>query len=345
MNLLLDYGVELAILELIVILLLIVCIVVVGIIFLYRAVNEKNITNRLEILILKMIAKQDNFTMKQIPKYLQNTKCLLQLIFLFDKNNKKQEWLVVRHALLQEVMLPLARQEFKHGNVREKLYASAVFILLSEPQDEALLDTAEYATEPLTYLNTCIAGMRFGFKSRVLSLIQLLATTSWLYQNSFTYIFRDASKDVHLMVKDLLQTSNSSKIRAVCYDILMQFPPEMIHLNMEDFSSKDLNLKMSALKFIAHANRDAAIPILINQLQSDNIDVKLVSIHRLYRLKAAEAQHALIQCLSDADIAVQLSAAKAIIAINPANRQLIHSVAPDLNLDLAELPYVANMDW
>lgn len=342
----LKFGVEIAIAEAIIIVILIIASIVASILSYISENIENKRMRKIEYILLKLLQKHKKFNKKLFPKKFHNVRLLLKTILAFDAQRPPHPWHELRAEMLEQLVLPLARKKIKSISAITQIYATAAFVLKTDTKDVPSLEKIQYKKSPLAYLNCCIAGINFGIKSIVISLIKLLSSTSWLYQTGYSFLFHGAPKATHHIVAELLAQTEDVSIRATCYDIMLQFPPIKIKIDvMRDINSDDLTLKLSALKYIAYVDREAAIPLLIKQLASDIYQVRLVSIHRLYLLDAKEAVQSIAQCLNDEDLSVRRSAAKAIIHLDKDGKEIVRSIAPDLNLELANMKYVADMIW
>lgn len=346
MNPILNFAMEIAVLEFCLVILLILLIVTITIKRYFIARSEKYITNKIEYQLLKIMRNTQKYDASQFPARLKSVKNILQVITKFDKEKEHSKWFNIRGDFLRQTVLPLAREDLRRSNPVTDLYASAVFVLDAEDKDQQILSTIKYESNPLAYLNCCLSGIKFGFKDQIEGMLGLLAQTSWIYQTAFSYLFHGAPYKTQMIIKDVLENTSNTKLKAICYDVLTELPKTNVNVDVEkDIQSTELMVKIAAIRFIAYNDPIRAVPILIDLLDDPHFEVKLVSIHRIYMLNAIEAIPKLMTCLNDENSLVRVSAAKAIIHLDKEGIQIVQKYAPQINIELCKMGYTQGMMW
>ena len=103
-----------------------------------------------------------------------------------------------------------------------------------------------------------------------------------------------------------------------------------------------MELKIASIKFISYADPEVGIPILIAALKDENLNVKLISLHRLNWLKAKEAISYIVPLLKDTDWWVRISAAEALKNMGVEGERVLHSNSAVLDKISFNLDHVLN---
>jgi HEAT repeat protein len=109
--------------------------------------------------------------------------------------------------------------------------------------------------------------------------------------------------------------------------------------------SPNLTLHLAILKFLAHNNRELAIPILIEQLKNTIYKIRLVSLHRLGMLQAKEGISAIAICLHDHEAWVRISAAEALKKMGEEGEEVLKKspLLERIPFDITE--HISNTLW
>jgi len=301
----------------------------------------------LEMYLTRLLHKKEQYNLKDLPYDAKQLSILIPVFLKFEKECKNAHWQLIRNDLINISIIPLARIAALRSDVPSKVLAAESFCFIENKTklDEELILKLVNDTTPFVYLNGIRAALVYGSKNTIDALILRYAQEPWLAQSSNLKIFNSRQPEIHNIVLQILSQSKDPKIRAACYNILLHFPAEKIGNNtLIDCISKNLNLKLSALKFISHVNREQAIQILKQELQDPHWIVRLTAIDKLSDLEASESVTAIEALLNDSEWWVRLRAAKALRAFGVENKLILKAI--NIDPDTVEMERSAlNYAW
>ncbi len=308
--------------------------------------RNKNIKMHVEQYLHKIIHAKQQITKRSFPNKWKKINILLQVIEDIDKIHTSDDWEQVKTGLVKFVMLPLARKYVLSRHWTNRLYAARTFYLNSEESDDKLITRLINDKIPLVFLYAVKAALSSHSRSALDAMIKRMASVEWV--NHFIYLeaFEEfALHERRLFEKQLKNTKDPAE-RAVCYKILLCFPPDPIQWDIsKDINSSNLELKISAMKLISYVDRKAAIPLLVNLLTDDLNEVRLIALHRLDMLKAKEAIPNIAACLNDTDWSVKLSAAEALKNMGEEGDKVLKSQGTPLGKISFNIKHLLNTWW
>lgn len=252
----------------------------------------------------------------------------------FDKQYEKNvSWVRVKSDLLSVILLPLARKNAHSRRWIARFFASEIFGLVAEPQDEPLIIKLVNDTVPLVYLHAISAAIRCHSQMAINLVMKRIADVSWLTQLIYLDQFEHIPSEIFTFVENSLQSSSEPLVRAACYKVLRKYSAAKIKWDtMADLNSENFELRLAAMKLITHVEKEAAVPMLISKLKDDHWEIRLVALHRLGTLKAAQSCLAIASCLHDKEWSVKISAAEALKSFGSEGEKLLKLNAPELEL-------------
>ena len=251
---------------------------------------------------------------------------LLFVIRDFDRNNEEQIWQTIRQALLSSVILPLARKATSNQYWVLQFYAAQSFELYAEKEDTLLITQLINSKSPIVRLAALYAALKHGSETAFDDIITQIQHQPQLTQSVYLQAFTHAPATTHTFIDKFLKIPGDHDLKITCYRILLSYPPIKIDWNIAaDIHSDNESLKLAALKFIAYAEKESAIPILINLLQDSNWETKVVVLNALGYLKAENVIPDIVECLHDENWWVKLSAAQALKNLGDAGEHALTS--------------------
>lgn len=316
----------------------------------YRAKKkaDKIMSQLIESMILRLIYQNKSFNKLKYFIPWRRLHILIPLIEKIDKEHHVDAWTKIRDQIIKNIILPRARAIVSSLDVRQHVLAAEAFCLMPDrdPIDEEPILQLVNSQIPFVSLNGIHAALVYGSEKTIDAVISRFSTQSFLFESSNLSIFKVFFQKNSIFIEKKLKESSDSAIRAVCYKMLTKCQPIKISWDInQDIYSENMELKISAIKFLSHCNREMAIPLLINNLNDKNLEVRLIVIHRLRMLKATESIPYLEEKLKDDALWVRLSAVQALLDFGFEQEKLARHLNIDPNELLIKIPYTENTWW
>ena len=309
----------------------------------YRA----KVIQDIEKYLSRLIKKNEEFFPKKFPRSWRKVQLLVPIFLKFEKLYPRAEWEDVRENLLHYIILPLARSKSRSRVWVIRFFACEVFSHAYEKADENYIIRFARDKIPLIYLHAISAALYSGSADAINAIVERISQVSRLTQSIYLQAFDKAPPKTRPLLIRFLHAASDPSIRAICYTILLKFTPEPIDWDLtNDLNSSSGELRLSALKFLSHIDKDRAIPILIEKVTDINWEVRLVALHRLGTMKVYEAMDEVANCLFDPEWWVKVSAAEALKNLGAEGNRILEEQAPDLvNVPSGILSHVSHLLW
>lgn len=318
---------------------------------LYYYIKERRhqyFTRMIEDFFNKLIASGQTVDFVIFPDKWRKLNMLFPILEKLDKNNNgSPAWGKLREKFINEILAPLARNESTNLNWALRFYASQVFAFVSQSTDESYVIQLANDKVPLVHLHALSAALNLCSEKAINIIIDRMLDQNWLTLSIYLQAFDSAPPDTYDIIERRLVSATDSKLRTACYNILLHYPNKRITWDI----SNDIQLDnkyptIAALKFLVEVKKEAAISVLVEQLQNKHWEVRIISLHRLGLLQATEAKFAIVQCLYDSDWWVKMSAAEVLKSFGAEGQGLLKENIPELEkipFDVRE--HIINTLW
>lgn len=325
--------------EVIIIVLIIISSYVLTAIIYVREQANKKAQKDIKTYLRKQVLANQSFSVERFPRKWKKMHLLFPVIEELNKfYSNDSSWEPIAKGLMTTVMLPLARK-YAHSRIWiYRFYACKTFESVAEKKDADAIFRLTNDSVPLVYIHSIKAAIQCCSEKAVKNIISRMAETSWITQSVCSEFFKNAPTEVQNMIENVLLTSKEEGMREVAYDLMRQFHPKDLKLDVtEDVNSDNIELRIAALKYITHVNKDKALPFLIKALEDKWWKLKVVALHRLSLMDASGAIKAIAACLDDPGWAVRNSAAEALKALGPEGEKELRARA----IELDDMPFKA----
>ena len=308
--------------------------------------RKKRITIEIEHYLNRIILARKEFKSHDFAKKWRNLGILLQILIIFYKNNIANHWQDIRSDFIKTIILPLAKKAAFSRRWQSRYYAARAFELVPEKGNDKLIEKLVNDPVPLVNLYAGKAALVNHSDSAINSMITRIASEGWQSQSFNLHTFDSALENKRIIFEKKLETAKKPDVRAVCYEIMLRYPPTPIKLDMtSDIHSDNTKLKIAAIKFVSHVDRDKAIPYLIELLNDPHWEVRLIALHRLSMLNAKQAIPQIVVCLKDPDWWVKISAAEALKMMGEEGERALQSQNLALDKISFNLTHLLNTWW
>jgi len=314
----------------------------------WREKRKQKLTAEIENHFQQLLNSKQPLSSKKFPRRWKKIQILFPTFVKFDQANKNNPaWDNLRKEILQTILLPLARKRAYSRRWIIRFFACETLGMAAEKSDEKIITRLVKDRIPLIYMHAITAAVKSGSETAIATVTARMSKMSWLTQSMYLEPFKQASGDVRQIVEKQLTSSTDPNIRAQCYKILKNFPPVKPTWDInKDLQAKEFELRLSALKYLAHVDSEAAIPILQQKLKDEHWEVRLVAVHRLGRMKVQNAMTQLADCLNDPEWWVKISAAQALKGMGAEGEKLLKERAPELeSIPFDATNHVSNSLW
>ena len=299
------------IIELVLTTIIIIAIYLVMLVYFFQERQKQQITANIAKYFAQMIPVTSQEPLKKFPKEWQKINLIAPVLYQFSKLVADESWKEKRENLISNILLPLAREAANSKNWVMRFFAAVCFNMIYIKGDEKYIINLVKDQYPIIRLNALNAAIAFGSSAAINSMITMIAKERWLTQTLYLQAFESTRPEAINIIKKRLQEAPETTVKATCYNILLKYPPESIDLkNYNDVASSDLKLKIAVIRFIAHVDKTAAKPMVINLLAHQAWQARTIALYCLYKLRAVEIIPQITQCLNDPNEWVRFYAAE-----------------------------------
>jgi len=217
-----------------------------------------------------------------------------------DAHGADQRWHAIRETYCRKALLPIARKYAGHFNMLHRLLAAKVFSMQCEPDDEVHVLKLIRDKVPLVHMEILLAAPLVPTSNVVNSIIDMMATYRRKSYALYTETFRRMPHSAGKTVVDRLHYEDQPYVRAICYTLLMALNRTDLDLDLtRDLESEVLDLRISAIKYLARCRKGTTAQDLSEYLQDPDWQVRVVAVRELGELKTEEARRHLVASMRD----------------------------------------------
>ena len=280
------------------------------------------------------------------PRTCKKLDVLLQVIQEFDMTLTPTHWEEVRTEFVTKIILPLAKKAAFNRHWQTRFYAAKSFSLIQLKGYDDIIKKLINDKVPLVCVAAISAVLANHSEVGINAMMEKIESKDWLAQSIYLQAFDQLSIEDRSYFEKKLVVIRDPAIRAIYYKILIKCSSVPIQWDItQDIHSDNMELKLAAIKFIFHMDREGAIPYLIDALSDPSWEVKLIALHRLSMLKAEQAIPQVIRCIKDPNGWVSISAAEALKNMGEKGEEALQSEDPALAKLSFDLTHIMNTWW
>lgn len=293
-------------------------------------------TKKIEEHLDYLLTHNKPFSASQFPGEGRKIEILLAIIEKFDQKHKEPAWYNIKNDLIKSILIPLARKYYKSRNWTRRLLAARAFTYQADKQDEPILINLIQDSKPLIYEYAILAAIKLDSEKVTNEVITKIANERRLAQTIALKFFEQADKNIKNYVYNRLSTDPNPYIRATCYKILLRLPSDKSIIALEkDIEADNLELSLSAIKYLAYSQQQEAISILMKLLVNPKWEIRSTASKLLGELGATQAVSQLEKCLHDSVWWVRINTAEALKNLGEKGLQVLKSQ----NLEIDKFAY------
>ena len=281
--------------------------------FVYKAIGQNKKTKVIEIkkYLLASVNNKDELIFKK-----KWSKLLYLVLAIHEVEregiNEFKNWKSYKIKFIKKYLLPRARKKAKSIRWFPRFLAANVFAMYAEPEDEksiaCLIQDRNHSV--------AIEAVRAIKHVPTEYLMNLLIDQMALYRRKSYDLFLLELEDLPVALSgalvNRLKAEKDPYKRDICYRILLLFTRTPLLEARDDANSKTLELRLSALRFIAHSEGKNAVPFLQQILEIYNScwRTKVVILQLLGKLNDVSSLKIIKKMTADAEPWVRFNARK-----------------------------------
>lgn len=298
-------------LEFIIVAILVLLAFVLKIYFSIKQKRLRNLSEETENFLLKLLKNPALFS--SFPNKSKKISILLPIIRKFDETMNNENWRELKEKIDKEILHGIARKAAFSKRWPCRFLAAESFKLYVENQDQEIIIKLINDKYPLVTLSAGATAIKLLNPKPINALIDRMSTERRLAITMFLVLFENANSKIINIIFDRLNNDSNPYIRASGYKILQKLSiTEKFENFQKDLESTNIELKLSALRYIAYSKNDKAVSILTNMLNNQEWEVRSASVQLLSNLSAAGAIDKIAILLRDPTWWVRLNAAFAL---------------------------------
>lgn len=254
---------------------------------------------------------------------------LVPLVLKLDQSNSKH-WHSIREKFLDEVLLPLARKCAYRYNWLSRYLAVRALEFKIDKNDENVILKLMADKIALVKINAIYLGLKLGSQNIINFVIDEIGAERRMTQSIYLKAFDEPLPESQAYVAARLKKESDPYLRATCYKILLNYssPLDLDKEIQKDLKSKNVELKLAAIRYMVYAENSKAVAELIDLLKDSQWEIRVLALQSLGELKAEKAIDQVAALLKDQEWWVRMNAAKALLKMGNAGKKILTSQDP-----------------
>ncbi|MBA2654795.1 MAG: HEAT repeat domain-containing protein [Gammaproteobacteria bacterium] len=316
-----------------------ICLVILLIVFAYsaqfyyRKKAERRVitTADMEKLFVSLASTSEQNISHELNFFKKNLPVLLQILPRIEAQSLPH-WPSIQVILVEKILKPKARRYAKSRRWSKRYFAVRCFSYGWDARDEPLLAKLIVDHTFLISLNAALVAVKKPTQSLVDTLIDFYSKGRRLQQSIFSAKFVESDPAIGAMVSKRLAVETDPYILAFCYSLLTKLPvpDEMCPTVIRDINSAVIDLKIAALKYLAHQGPKTT-KIIRRYLSDEHWQVRVVVIKLLSALKDYESLDIIGKSLQDEAWWVRMDAAQALMSFGEKGEAILRSQDPEVD--------------
>lgn len=273
-----------------------------------------------------MIPEDTLLFLKSFPKAWKQIDIILPIVLQFEKLIDDASWQDKKMQMIRSIILPLARENAFNSNWDLRFYAAETFSLISDPEDEKIIQKLANDPVRLVYLSAVKAAWVAKSETALNIIITRMSQEPRISQTSYLQAFDNVTSSTRpIIIKRLLSTTEE-EVKITCYRILLKYPPEPIEWDVNaDLASDNILLKIIIMRVLTHTHNPMTIPLLKESLKDKHWEVKAVSLHCMNTFQDENLIPDIAACLADPNHWVRFTAIQALANLGAKGEQELQS--------------------
>lgn len=282
-----------AMIQLVIIILLILVFLLTRLIMLLKSKHRQKVIDKI-CKILTEINTDANVLTNKVVQYLN--KYIFEFIICLDNSkldtSNINNWQAAKKILNKEVLWKQAKILSNSSRWFNRYLATRCYELAENTAEQEIIIKLVHDKTVLIMLNSALLIINNATAKSINALIDAFSNERRLLQTTLVNILKGQSvkddKGIVVIINKRLQNELDPYVRMFCYRILSTLKAsEQINYCVpeNDLINTNVDLKIAALKYLAHSNYNKNKSILLSYLKDTNNDVRAAVIKALRRKK------------------------------------------------------------
>jgi hypothetical protein len=280
----------------------------------YKSVRLQQITDKIESYLRHCVEQGGGYNPEFMMAYQRYLTVLVDIITRLDISMKEKRWAEIRRDLIENMALPYASTLVNSRFWRQRFKLCMLLQLSHENRHELLVKILIEDPIPLVSINAAMVAVQYKSQLLIDAVIDLLSKGRRVQQSLYSQVISSADADVIPLIQHRLLREKDPYIKAFCYRTLMSIPyrVDTVKCVDSDLESNILDLKISALNYLHHNDKEKAVPLLTRLLKDPRWEVRAQAAKLLGGLGDDTVINSLGTCLRDKVWWVRINAAEAL---------------------------------
>jgi hypothetical protein len=290
---------------------------------------------RLRKLIATAIKQDQELSLKEINSSKKLITDLLILIREFDTTQAGViSWQKIREQLFSSILRNKVKKYSYAGNWFKRYLAAQIYYLDIKLEDEEVI--IKLLQDPILLVSINAAHVAFKYHNKKLlnAVIDTFYTKNRMEQSFYSHLVAEnIDPNVMQIIKQRIEHEKNEQVKIFCYRLLTELPSygDIAHSALKDVQSGNFEMKIATLHYLAHDNRDKALPVLRQCLNDDHWEVRGAAINMLGELKDTESLPMLKEKLKDPQWWVRIRSAEALAKFGDVGLKVLKDQDPKID--------------
>lgn len=259
---------------------------------------------------------------------------LLLAIESFDRRFSDDTWLKLKASLLTEDVKKEAHHLTKSSNWVNRNIGIRFIRLDTRPEDESIILKLLDDPSPLVRIPAAESAVQLKSEKAIRKVLERMAQESEFGRFPYRDTLVKGKTTVFNIVEKIFKEEKDKKIKDACLDVLSSHVTQDLFPYLIDYlNSENSNDKILVIKALSNFSSKESIQYLIKSLTDEHWQVRAQAAKGLGHLMEKSSLPPLVQTLQDPIWQVRVEAAHSIKKLGPEGQGILTGQDPDINME------------
>ncbi|MCX7117746.1 MAG: HEAT repeat domain-containing protein [Legionellales bacterium] len=217
----------------------------------YHEAYLKKIGLRLHDYLIDCVLHEKDFDLKIMMQYKRYIILFITVLSALDKILKTDEWVRIRHQIMDFIVHPRIRKFATSRVWRKRLFACVVYESSYVSSDEHVIKALINDKIPLVAIHAVMVALQNPTQALMDTTIDVFSNSRRVQQALYTQVISHARVEVIPLIEDRLMREHNPYVKSFCYRILTAMPYVLIPVQTadDDLISANIDLELSVMAF------------------------------------------------------------------------------------------------
>ncbi len=274
---------------------------------------SRNIKGEISSTISEAIIQNKPIKKFSLPSNLTKFKNLIEVLEDFDRRLTDPEWNEIKNKILDNFLLPQAKQKASSWSWSKRQLAARCYLL--NPSKAPEKDLTALLNDPkfLVRLVAAVSITKIHNRSLFYAVIQKMSEEKSLARFSYRDALIQCDAEKFEWIEELLKSKPSPPIATICLDLLSErVMHNVLPTVIAYVYDKDHSCRLFAIKALQNFSSEESIEVLVNCLKDKSWEIRAEALKVLSALHATKIIQKVKPLLDDPIWFVRLQAALAL---------------------------------